>query len=137
MSADDTHQPVAAVPVYYWHGARPFPLSLGEADTGAAVWLLLDREGDACLVPIGWQANVPPAARTRLGFHADALAEEALRLTLSELAGDGWVLVGRLDVRFLGQFADDAFWPDTLATLWQPPPSDDAPPAPTLFPPDW
>jgi hypothetical protein len=136
MSKEETHHPVATVPVYHWYGARPFPLVLGEGDTGAAQWLLLNREGDACLVPISWQANVPAAPWTRLGFHADALDEEALRLTLADLGADGWVVVGRLDIRFSGRFADDAFWADTLATLWQPPAADSASPASALFPPD-
>ena len=91
---------VAAVPVYRWRGAQPFPLELGEADTGTAICLLLHREGDVCLVPISWQANVPPVARTHLNFRADALDGEALRLTLAELEGEGWAVIGRLEVHF-------------------------------------
>jgi hypothetical protein len=97
----------AAVPVYYWRGARPFPLDLGEADAGAAALLLLAREGDVCLLPLSREANLPPSARLNLAFCAETLDEEALRLTLAELVDDGWRAVGRIDVRFTGLYASD------------------------------
>ncbi len=132
MNADGKPAACAAVPVYHWRGARPFPLALGERDTGAAVCLLLGREGDACLLPLSRQANVPPGPRTRLGFAAEALDEEALRLTLADLQADGWVVIGRLDVRFTGCFASDDFWTESLGALWRRPtdePPTDAPAA--------
>lgn len=131
----DRHS-VAAVPVYRWRGAQPFPLDLGETDTGTAICLLLHREGDVCLVPISWQANVPPVARTHLNFRADALDGEALRLTLAELGGEGWAVIGRLEVRFTGRFALDEFWAETLAGVWQPPGGDSTPPGSDHFLPD-
>ena len=97
----------AAVPVYHWRGARPFPLDLGEADTGAASLLLLAREGDVCLLPVSREANLPPGPRINLSFCIEAMDEEALRLTLGELASDGWRVVGRLEVRFTGHYAEE------------------------------
>lgn len=98
----------AAVPVYHWRGARPFPLDLGESDTGAADLLLLAREGDVCLLPLSREANVPPGPRRYLSFCAEALDEEALRLVLADLERDGWHIAGLLRVRFTGRYAEDA-----------------------------
>ena len=92
----------AAVPVYHWRGARPFLLGLGRRDTGAASLLLLAREGDVCLLPLSHEANLPPDPRPWLAFCAEATDEEALRLTLADLAGDGWRVVGQIDARFTG-----------------------------------
>jgi hypothetical protein len=102
----------AAVPVYYWRGARPFPLDLSEGDTGAASLLLLAREGDVCLLALSREANLPPSPRLNLAFCAEVVDEEALRLALADLARDGWRVVGRIDVRFTGRFADDQ-WVDS------------------------
>ncbi len=112
----------AAVPVYHWRGARPFPLDLAEADTGAAALLLLARQGDVCLLPLAWERNLTddrgPSGRP---FAADALDREAFQLMLADLERDGWRVAGRLDVRFNGRYADDGFWERTLAPLWQTP----------------
>ncbi len=98
----------AAVPVYHWRGARPFPLDLGEGDTGAADLLVLAREGDVCLVPLSREVNVPPGPRLRLSYWTEAPEEEALRLVVGDLAAEGWRVHGRLRVRFCGRFAEDS-----------------------------
>lgn len=97
----------AAVPVYHWRGARPFPLDLGETDWGAAELLALAREGDVCLLPLSREANLPPGPRLNLSFCAEAADPEALQLVLGDLLGDGWRVVGRLNVRFTGLYAAD------------------------------
>lgn len=129
MSQGADGRSVATVPVYYWRGARPFPLDLGERDTGAAICLLLRRDGDACLLPLSWQANVLPGPPMHLRFGAEALDEEALRLTLADLQADGWVVIGRLEARFAGRFAADDFWAESLTPLWRRP-VDEQPPDP-------
>ncbi len=111
----------AVVPVYHWRGARPFPLDLGEGDTGAAELLALAREGDLCLLGLSREANLPPAPVHRLAFHAAAVDAEALRLTLADLERDGWIVVGRFHVTFTGRFAAPDFWGDVFANLWQGP----------------
>lgn len=109
----------AAVPVYHWRGARPFLLDLSEADVGWATALVLARQGEVCLLPLAWDRNLPDVGLPARPFAADALDREALRLTLADLEGDGWGVSGRLEVRFVGQFAADDFWDRTMAPLWQ------------------
>lgn len=113
---------VAAVPLYFWRGARPFLFNLSPAETGSATLLLLVREGELCLLPLTWACNLHPSGRGQgQPFHADALDGEALQLTLSDLQQDGWQVNGRLDLDFTGQYAAADFWTTIRAALWQPP----------------
>ncbi|HID54728.1 MAG TPA: hypothetical protein EYP41_22165 [Anaerolineae bacterium] len=116
------HQ-VAAVPIYHWRGARPYPLSLTADDTGAATCLLFYREGDICPMPVAWEQNLPahPAAVTFC--HADALDIEAFELTLRDLQNDGWQVYGRIRICFTGTWTDPDFYPDIRQLLWQSPSS--------------
>lgn len=115
-------QPIAAVPVFHWRGARPFPLDLSPAETGTATLLLLTRQGNACLLPLAWDRNLDPVSdHTTLPLHAQALDLDAFKLTLAELRGDGWHVYGRVDIRFAGEFTLEQFWPTVHALLWQPP----------------
>jgi hypothetical protein len=113
---------VAAVPLYFWRGARPFPFTLADVETGGAALLLLARAGELCLLPLTWTRNLPASGRCQAQpFHADALDDEAFRLTLADLQQDGWQVNGRLDLRFTGQYAAADFWTAIHATLWRPP----------------
>ncbi len=117
------NQPInhsAIVPLFYWRGARPFPLTLTADDTGTADLLLLSREDDLCLMPISWDQNLPaPYAPLPVSFHADALDREAVRLTLHDLKSDGWQVNGRLHLTFTGQETELNFTQNTEAALWR------------------
>ena len=67
---------IAAVPLFYWRGAHPFPLTLTADDTGDASILVLGREGDICLMPLTWEQNLPaPFDPSPLAFHADSVLD--------------------------------------------------------------
>jgi hypothetical protein len=95
------------VPVYHWHGARPFPLDLGEAESGSAAWLVLIREGDLCLVPLEWDRNNPQNETRRLPCLVSVPNAATLHEILGDLERDGWHICGRLDARFTGDYAGD------------------------------
>lgn len=113
----------AATAVYYWRGARPFPLDLEAHQTGWVIILLLHREGECGLLPVAWAQDCPPPdadpALPAASFHGDALDREALQLTLADLKNDGWVVSGRLDCHVTGRYTDPDFWPKINAHLWQ------------------
>lgn len=114
---------IAAVPLFYWRGARPYPLTLTADDTGTAEMLILSREGDLCLLPTRWEQNLPTdRLPTTTAFYADALDQEAFRLTLHDLQSDGWQVDGRVHLQFTGRETQPDFWHHTQASLWTTPP---------------
>jgi len=126
--ASDNQRPIALTPLYFWRGARPDLLDLDSDQVGWAIALVLSREGDCCLLPIAWLNEIAgqdhedylrlnPAAAAHL-IQANALDQEALQLTLSDLERGGWQVSGRLDVHFTGCVVTPDFWPSTRAYLW-------------------
>ena len=109
---------IAAIPLFYWRGAHPFPLTLTADDTGDASILVLGREGDICLMPLAWEQNIPaPFDSHPRAFHADALDKTAINLTLHDLQSDGWQINGRLQLHFTGHETTTDFWQQTEAPL--------------------
>lgn len=122
MSKGLSNQPIAAVPVYFWRGARPFPFELTPAETGLSTLLVLGREGEVCLLPLTWDRNVDATnAHLTLPLHAHALDRDAFKRTLHDLRADGWEVNGRVDVRYAGEYTVEQFWPTIEALLWQSP----------------
>jgi len=114
--------PITAIPTYHWRGARPFILNLTPDDTGVVTILLLNRQGELCLLPISWEQNLPLSLTSRpTFFHADAIDKESFHLTLSEFQQDGWQTQGLLNVTFTGRETTDAFWQIIHHQLWQHP----------------
>lgn len=114
-----TPQHIAAIPLFHWRGARPFPLTLTADDTGSATLLLLSREDDLCLMPVNWEQNLPaPFAPPPPSFHADALNQSAMHLTLHDLQSDGWQINGRLQLQFTGRETETNFLQNIMSTLW-------------------
>lgn len=119
----------AAVAVYHWRGARPWPLDLTADDRGWLLCLCLEREGALALLPVAWEENPPspqasdplPFASHPSSFYGDALDGEAYDLTLRDLQGDGWQVNGRLVLEFVGAETDANFWQTIHQSLWQSP----------------
>ncbi len=113
---------IAAVPLFYWRGARPYPLTLTADDIGTAEMLILSREGDLCLLPTRWEQNLPTDRLPSItSFYADALDQEAFHLTLHDLQSDGWQVDGRIHLQFTGRETDAHFEDNINSFLWHTP----------------
>ncbi len=110
------HQHTTAVPLYHWRGARPWLLDLTPDDTGWLQCLCLHREGEIALMPLSWEQNNQSIPTS---FHADALDNEATKITLHELQGDGWQVNGRLTLHFTGTETIPNFWQTIHTQIWQ------------------
>ncbi|MEZ4644819.1 MAG: hypothetical protein R3E31_19160 [Chloroflexota bacterium] len=117
--------PITAVPIYHWRGARPSILNLTPDDTGEVTMLLLNRQGEICLLPVSWAQNLPITfTPPHTFFHANAIDKETFYLTLSEFQQDGWQAQGLLHLTFTGRETIDAFWQIIHHQLWQHPGAD-------------
>jgi hypothetical protein len=91
-----------------WRGWRPPFLDHESWERADDVTFVLEREGDLALLPCGagHGANDAPDAQAHNAF-----------ITLQEMIAEGWHVVGRLHVTFVGQDAEDHFWEATLRAL--------------------
>lgn len=118
-------QTAATLPIMRWSGWRP-PFLQHDADQRAGhLILMLAREGETMLLPCAqiaycfayptWQAAQEADAVRRIwGEGANAyVVEEAL----AQFEADGWRVVGRLEVEFVGILSEDDFWPHVQAVL--------------------
>ena len=93
-----------------WRGWRPPFLDHESWEQADELTFVLEREGDLALLPCKVERPVCADTCDSIGVH-DAVA------TLQELMADGWHVVGRLQVTFVGQDAEDHFWESTLESL--------------------
>ena len=93
-----------------WRGWRPPFLDHEAWEQADELAFVLEREGDLALLPCKVERPVCQATCDSVGVH-DAVA------TLRELVAEGWHVVGRLQVTFVGQDAEDHFWEATLKSL--------------------
>lgn len=116
------------LPAMRWCGWRPAFLDHRSDERGGHLLLLLEREGDTVLLPCammtycfafpsweGWQEA--DALRALWGDGADAAL---LDRAVAELEADGWRVVGRLLIEFVGVDAEDRFWDAVRAVLRTP-----------------
>ena len=96
--------------VLRWRGWRPPFLDHEAWEQADELVIVLEREGDLALLPCKVERPVGAETCDTLGVH-DALA------TVRELNAEGWHVVGRLCVTFVGQEAEDHFWEATLRSL--------------------
>lgn len=107
-------QPSSLFPAYHWRGARPHLLDLNAAQSGWAICLVLNREGDCCLLPVAWLHEQPDPEeedplRPPYPIAGGAFDEATLQLTIAEFEQEGWEVTGRLDATFTGRETDPHF----------------------------
>ncbi len=111
-----------ALPAYHWFGARPRLLDLERYEQGWALALVLQREGDCCLVPLAWLYEQPQSDDDRLPdtwpLETEAVHETALNQILRQWQLEGWEVRGRIEIRFSGTDTDPQFWPTIRSHLW-------------------
>lgn len=118
-------QTAATLPIMRWSGWRP-PFLQHEADQRAGhLVLLLEREGETMLLPCAqvgycfafptWQASQEADAIRRIW--GDGAAAYVVEEALAQLEADGWRVVGRLLIEFVGVLAEDDFWSHVQAVL--------------------
>ena len=96
--------------VLRWRGWRPPFLDHEAWEQADELVFVLEREGDLALLPCSVERPFGAETCDSAGVHA-AIA------TMREMAADGWHVVGRLQVTFVGQDAEDHFWEATLKSL--------------------
>jgi len=96
--------------VLRWRGWRPPFLDHETWEQADELTIVLEREGDLALLPC--QVERPVGAET-----CDPAGVHAAIATAREMMADGWHVVGRLQVTFVGQDAEDHFWEATLKAL--------------------
>ena len=105
------NQHVASCPALLrWRGWRPPFLDHEAWEQADELTFVLERVGDLALLPCKVERPVCAETCDTLGVH-DAVA------TLRELIAEGWHVVGRLQMTFIGQEAEDHFWEATLRSL--------------------
>lgn len=111
-----------ALPTYHWFGARPRLLDLEQYEQGWALALILQREGDCCLVPLAWSYEQPHPEDDRLSagwpLDTEAVHESVLNQMLKQWQLEGWQVRGRIEIRFTGTETDLEFWPTVRSHLW-------------------
>lgn len=94
-----------------WRGWRP-PFLLHEPwEHAVDVALVLEREGDLALLPLGFGRMGTLGKTVEPADLCDAA------LALRELLADGWRVAGRLHTTFAGLDSEDNFWAGTLESL--------------------
>lgn len=112
-------------PAMRWYGWRPPFLDQRAEDRNGHLVLLLEREGETILLPCAiitycfafltwedWQES--DTLRRIWGNGVDA---ETLELAVHQLEADGWQVIGRLVIDFIGVLAEDDFWQQVRAVL--------------------
>lgn len=98
-----------------WRGWRPPFLDHESWEQANELTFVLEREGDLALVPCKVErAGCALAAATGT---CDPAGVHNAFVTMQELIAEGWRVVGRLQVTFVGQYAEDHFWEATLRSL--------------------
>lgn len=116
------------LPALRWRGWRPPFLEHRADERGGHLVLVLEREGEMLLLPcalVGYCFAFPAwddwreadALRSVWGDGADA---QVVQRALDDLEADGWRVVGRLVIEFVGALAEDGFWQQVQAVLRQP-----------------
>ncbi len=124
MTIDALLSPLSTtvLPIYHWFGARPRLLDLECSQQGWTLALLLQREGDCCLVPLAWLYEQPQSDDDRLPngwpLESEAIHESALNQLLRQWQLEGWEIRGRIEIRFMGTDTDPQFWPTIRSHLW-------------------
>ncbi len=98
-----------------WRGWRPPFLDHESWEQADELTFVLEREGDLALLPC--QVERPVCALGTAADTCDSIGVHDAVATLQELMADGWHVVGRLQVTFIGQDAEDHFWETTLKSL--------------------
>ena len=96
--------------VLRWRGWRPPFLDHETWEQADELTLVLEREGDLALLPCRVERPVCSETCDSAGVHAAIAA-------VREMLADGWHVVGRLQMTFVGQDAEDHFWEATLKAL--------------------
>jgi len=98
-----------------WRGWRPPFLDHESWEQADELTFVLEREGDLALLPC--KVERPVCALTTAAETGDSVGVHNAFVTLQELIAEGWHVVGRLQVTFVGQDAEDHFWEATLRSL--------------------
>jgi len=98
-----------------WRGWRPPFLDHESWEQANELTFILEREGDLALLPC--KVERPVCALSAEAETCDSAGVHNAFVTLQELIAEGWHVVGRLQVTFIGQDAEDHFWEATLRSL--------------------
>lgn len=112
-------QQATALPLIRWRGWRPTFLDFQANQRGGQTLLLLARGDERALLPcveMGYVYYAPEGAEENIGWEdvkmifAEAVFERDLLAMVHSLESEGWTVVGRLEVAFIGCFTEQNFW---------------------------
>ncbi len=98
-----------------WRGWRPPFLDHESWEQADELTFVLEREGDLALLPCKVERSL--CTLSAAPEACDSVSMHNAFMTLQELVAEGWHVVGRLQMTFVGQDAEDHFWEATLRSL--------------------
>ena len=115
------------LPSLRWRGWRPPFLNHRSDERGGHLVLVLEREGELLMLPCALVSYCFAFPAWENWQEADALCDvwgdgadaQMMQRALDELEADGWRVIGRLVIEFVGTLAEDGFWQQVQAVLRQ------------------